>query len=68
MRVRVCVCVWLTTNGVAVRHQVLSPVDKDRGQTHVSWSMVGAYCVNLSWLVIVQQFKNVHCCLVSNRK
>lgn len=32
----VCVCVWLTTNGVVLRHQVLSPVDEDRGQTHVS--------------------------------
>lgn len=34
MCVRVFVCVWLTTNGVVVRHQVLSPVDQDRGQTH----------------------------------
>lgn len=42
---------------------MLSPVDEDRGQTHVSWSMVGAYCVHPSWLETVQQFKNIHCCL-----
>lgn len=35
-RVQTCVCVWLTTNGVVLRHQVLFPVDEDRGQTHVS--------------------------------
>lgn len=43
------VCVRLTANGVVVRHQVLSPVDEDKGQTHVSWSVVGPHCLHLSW-------------------
>lgn len=53
--VGVCVCVRLTANGAVVRHQVLSPVDKDRGQTHVSWSTVSVYCVHPLWQ------ENVHC-------
>lgn len=58
----VCMCVWLTTNGVVVRDQVLSPVDKDRGQTHVSWSTVGEHCVHSSRQEKVQCFekKKIH--------
>lgn len=43
-----CMRVWLTTNGVVVRHQVPSPVDGDRGQTHVSWSTVSMYSMHPS--------------------